>query len=194
MGAHDDTNENRRNEDNECYCLKDENYPCYKSGVYNMEPCKRDTKAPLALSMPHFYQADESYRRAVLGMNPDKEKHQFYMDVVPEFGFPLAIRPRFQLNIVIGRYLDPELESISGMQDQIVFPFLWAQDGFDEPSEPMAEAIAFGLAAPKKLPLMVAVVCFVIGGMLLLICLVYFIWQRSTKSAKEQPKPDIIHS
>jgi hypothetical protein len=25
-------------------------------------------------------------------MNPEKEKHQFFIDVVPEFGFPLAIR------------------------------------------------------------------------------------------------------
>ena len=59
--------------------------------------------APLALSMPHFYQADQSFRDAIDGMKPEKEKHEFFMDVVPEFGFPLAIRPRFQLNIVINR-------------------------------------------------------------------------------------------
>ena len=57
--------------------------------------------APLALSMPHFYQADQSFRDAIDGMKPEKEKHEFFMDVVPEFGFPLAIRPRFQLNVVI---------------------------------------------------------------------------------------------
>ena len=66
-----------------------------------MEPCKRADQAPVALSMPHFYQADPIYRERVGGMTPDKEKHQFYMDVVPQFGFPLAIRPRFQLNVVI---------------------------------------------------------------------------------------------
>ena len=57
--------------------------------------------APLALSMPHFYQADQGFRDAIDGMKPEKEKHEFFMDVVPEFGFPLAIRPRFQLNVVI---------------------------------------------------------------------------------------------
>ena len=39
----------------------------------------------------------------------------------------------------------------SKFSDELILPFLWAQDGFDEPSEEMAEAIRFGLAAPKKL-------------------------------------------
>ncbi len=56
MGAHDDTDPDRRNEDNACYCLKNQKFKCFKSGVLNMEPCKRADKAPLALSMPHFYQ------------------------------------------------------------------------------------------------------------------------------------------
>ncbi len=56
LGAHDDPDPARRNPDNECYCLKEENFKCFKSGVLNMEPCKRELKAPLALSMPHFYQ------------------------------------------------------------------------------------------------------------------------------------------
>lgn len=33
-------------------------------------------------------------REAVLGLSPEQEKHQFFMDISPEFGFPLAIRPR----------------------------------------------------------------------------------------------------
>ncbi len=56
MGAHDDPDPAFRNEDNECYCLEDEDFQCFGSGVLNMEPCKRDVKAPLALSFPHFYQ------------------------------------------------------------------------------------------------------------------------------------------
>ncbi|CAB4062339.1 SCARB1 [Lepeophtheirus salmonis] len=103
-----DSNKTLQNPDNECYCLSGDNYECFKSGVYSMEP------------------SDPSFLEGVEGLNPQKEKHEFYMDVVPEFGFPLAIRPRFQLNVVIG------------------------DDGFDEPSEPMAEAIKFGLDAPSK--------------------------------------------
>lgn len=115
-----------------------------------MEPCKRDTKAPLVLSMPHFYMADREYLDAVEGVHPEKEKHEFFMDVVPEFGFPLAIRPRFQLNIVIGKVQDPENPAFQDMAEEVVLPFLWAQDGFSEPSTELAEAIQFGLDAPVK--------------------------------------------
>ena len=38
--------------------------------------------------------------------------------------------------------------------DELVLPFLWAQDGFSEPSEEMAKAIKFGLDAPSKLSLL----------------------------------------
>ena len=184
MGRHDDPDPEVRNEANECYCLEDEKFRCFKSGVMNMEPCKRDVHAPLALSMPHFYQADQSFLDAVEGLNPEKEKHQFYIDAVPEFGFPLAIRPRFQLNVVIGRSIDPGWSVISGMRDEIVLPFLWAQDGFDEPSVELADAIAFGLAAPDKLPLLIAVALFALGGVMLLAALGYFIWRKKTRSSK----------
>ncbi len=178
MGSHDDKDPARRNEANRCYCMEQQNFKCFKSGVLNMEPCKRDVMAPLALSMPHFYQAHPAFLEAVDGLSPRKEKHEFYMDVVPEFGFPLAIRPRFQLNVVVGSGVDPGWEVISDMREEIVLPFLWAQDGFDEPSEEMAEDIRFGLDAPDKIPVLVAVVCFVVGGLLLLICIGYSIWRK----------------
>ena len=98
---HDDANDTLKNPENECYCLENEGFKCLPSGVMYMEPCKRKDEALVALSMPHFYQADPVLLERVGGLKPEKEKHQFYMDVVPEFGFPLAIRPRFQLNVVI---------------------------------------------------------------------------------------------
>lgn len=181
LGSHLDPNDPYYNPDNECYCLEGEGYTCFKSGVLNMEPCKRESKAPLAVSMPHFYMADDSFTEAVGGLSPDKEKHEFFIDAVPDFGFPLAIRPRFQLNIVIGKNQDPDWPEIRNMADEIVFPFLWAQDGFSEPSVELAEAIAFGLEAPQTLPMFGAVICFVIGAILLLTSLTYFIWQRNVQ-------------
>ncbi len=136
--------------------------------------------------MPHFYQADQSFLDAVEGLNPEKEKHQFYIDAVPEFGFPLAIRPRFQLNVIIGRTIDPGWEAIADMREEIVLPFLWAQDGFDEPSEELAEAIAFGLEAPDKLPMLAATALFVIGAVLLLSALVYFVWRKRRASTAKK--------
>merc|ERR1711892_1178525 len=105
MGSHTDTDPAKNNPDNSCFCLKEEGFSCFKSGVFNMEPCKRTQELPLgapsALSYPHFYEPDQPFLDAVDGLKPNKEEHQFYVDVVPEFGFPLAIRPRFQLNAII---------------------------------------------------------------------------------------------
>ena len=47
--------------------------------------------------------------------------------------------------------------------DELVLPFLWAQDGFSEPSEEMAKAIKFG-----KLSLLGGVALIAIGGGLVL--------------------------
>ena len=41
--------------------------------------------------------------------------------------------------------------TFSKFPDELILPFLWAQDGFDEPSDEMAEAIGYGLAIPKKI-------------------------------------------
>merc|ERR1712123_423025 len=134
MGSHEDPDEEARNTANSCYCLKDQGFSCFKSGVLNMEPCKRSPSlpkgAPIALSFPHFYQADPSFLSAVSGLSPDKEKHQFYVDVAPEFGFPLAIRPRFQLNAIIRK--DEDIDIMRNFADELILPFLWVQDGLSE--------------------------------------------------------------
>ena len=71
---------------------------------------------------------------------------------------------------------------IANVQKNLVLPFLWAQDGFDEPSDIMAEKIAFGLKAPELLSMLGTVVFLVIGAILLLACLVYFICLRRSAS------------
>jgi len=169
-----------KNEENECYCMDNKGFPCFKSGVMNMGPCKTTeslpTGAPIALSAPHFYQADQSFRDAVIGMKPDKEKHQMYADIHPKFGFPLAFRPKFQLNAILRR--DENIPMISKFPEQLVLPFLWAQDGFGEPSDEMAEAIKFGESAPDKLPLLGGAVLLVIGGAMVLAALSWAIWRK----------------
>ena len=112
LGSHTDQDPNTQNLANSCFCQQSKGFSCFKSGVLNLEPCKTTSElphgAPIALSFPHFYQADQSYLDAVEGMKPNKSLHQFYLDIEPTFGFPLAIRPRFQLNAIIRR--DPHIE------------------------------------------------------------------------------------
>jgi len=187
FGSHKDTNPETGNPANKCYCIEEEGFECFESGVLNIASCKRSeslpTGVPLALSYPHFYQADQSFHDAVVGMNPDKEKHQMFADVSPEFGFPLAFRPRFQLNVVIRR--DPTIEIFSKFPERLVLPFLWAQDGFGEPSDDMAEKIKFGLSAPNSLPLLGGAALLVIGGGMIMVALCWTLWQRRKSQASE---------
>ena len=105
LGSHTDAFLDARNTNNSCFCLKENGFSCFKSGVFNLAPCKRTEQLPLgpplAVSFPHFYQADQSFLDGVEGLKPQKEKHQVYVDVHPKSGIPNAFLTRFQLNGVI---------------------------------------------------------------------------------------------
>lgn len=55
-----------------CYC---KDVDCQPSGTLNVSNCKFG--APVFVSLPHFYLADESYTKNLTGMNPKKEDHEF---------------------------------------------------------------------------------------------------------------------
>ncbi|KAM6975659.1 lysosome membrane protein 2c isoform 2-T2 [Tautogolabrus adspersus] len=55
---------------------------CMGSGLLNVSVCKQG--APIIMSSPHFYQADEKYINDVFGMRPSKELHQTTIDIHPE--------------------------------------------------------------------------------------------------------------
>ena len=78
----------RRNEKNACYCV--DGFSCMKSGVLNMGPCKRTpslpTGAPMALSYPHFYQADKHYL--------DVSRQYYPIHLLTLFNSGMAIRPK----------------------------------------------------------------------------------------------------
>jgi len=178
LASHTDPDPLVRNPENACYCP--DGFRCLKSGAFNMAPCKvkpdLETGAPLALSYPHFYMADPWYLDNVEGLKPEKEKHEFYVDISPKFGFPLAIRPKFQLNAIIER--DTNIEVMSGFREEpLVLPFLWAQDGFSEPSEEMAHKIATGLKVPG-LATPAGALLLVVGLVMLALSLIWGVWAR----------------
>ena len=48
------------------------------------------------LSYPHFYLAEEQ-AEYFSGLNPDPEKHRFYLNVEPITGMSLKLHSRFQV-------------------------------------------------------------------------------------------------
>uniref|UniRef100_A0A8C2JHB8 Scavenger receptor class B, member 2c n=1 Tax=Cyprinus carpio TaxID=7962 RepID=A0A8C2JHB8_CYPCA len=67
------------NPDNAGFCVPAGN--CLGSGLLNASVCKEG--APIIMSSPHFYQADNKFVQDVLGMNPNKEEHETVIDVNP---------------------------------------------------------------------------------------------------------------
>ena len=50
--------------------------------------------APIVMSSPHFYQADEKFVEDIFGMNPNKELHQTTIDIQP-VGITISILNMF---------------------------------------------------------------------------------------------------
>ncbi|VDM16502.1 unnamed protein product [Hydatigera taeniaeformis] len=82
--------------DNRGFCL---DYPdCPKSGTLDMRKCMKG--APIAISLPHFNGADESYRNDVIGMDP-REDMDISLYIEPQTGVILQALQMVQINAII---------------------------------------------------------------------------------------------
>ncbi|XP_066145445.1 protein peste-like isoform X2 [Euwallacea fornicatus] len=102
--------------ENKCFCEG----ACMPSGALNVSTCRYDS--PAFVSLPHFLKADPHYRRIIDGMEPQKDRHEFYMIFEPRTGIPLQVAARLQVNLL--------LQSISGFRflekiPEVYVPILW---------------------------------------------------------------------
>uniref|UniRef100_I3MDR5 Scavenger receptor class B member 2 n=1 Tax=Ictidomys tridecemlineatus TaxID=43179 RepID=I3MDR5_ICTTR len=107
--------------DNAGFCLPEGK--CLGSGVLNVSICKNG--APIIMSFPHFYQADEKFVSAIHGMHPNKEDHETFVDINPLTGIILRASKRFQINIYV-RKLDDFIET--GDIRTMVFPVMYLNE------------------------------------------------------------------
>lgn len=68
-----------KNADEKCFCPT--NKTCLRKGAVDLTPC---VGAPIIITLPHFFDADESYLEGVRGLRPDPSKHgiEFYLEPV----------------------------------------------------------------------------------------------------------------
>nr|APZ81421.1 sensory neuron membrane protein 1b [Adelphocoris lineolatus] len=104
-----------------CYCIK----KCYKKGTVDLTKCQG---APLVGTLPHFYLADESYLDGVIGMKPDREKHQITFIMEPITGVPLLARKRFQFNVDMHPI---RFVNVTKNIRPTLFPILWVEEALD---------------------------------------------------------------
>ncbi|XP_066904567.1 scavenger receptor class B member 1 isoform X2 [Halyomorpha halys] len=113
------------NPDNACFCEKKK---CEPSGTFSTSKC--NFGAPVSISLPHFLNGDKELRTNVTGLNPDLEKHKFYMDLHSIFGLPMSGRMRFQINVVVHHC--PFLTQLKDIPDGTILPIAWMEIGIGE--------------------------------------------------------------
>lgn len=73
---------------------------CLPTGLLNISRCQ-PLNPPVVLSPPHFYQSDKSLLKAVEGLNPEKSKHETYVDIEPITGIVMRAAKRIQINVAV---------------------------------------------------------------------------------------------
>jgi hypothetical protein len=70
------------NTKNKCFCLSPQTpEKCNFDGIQDLSSCY--SGAPLILSNPHFRRASYVIAQSVVGLSPEKELHQTFVDVEP---------------------------------------------------------------------------------------------------------------
>ncbi|XP_036444566.1 lysosome membrane protein 2c [Colossoma macropomum] len=108
------------NPDNAGFCVGGN---CLGSGLLDVSVCKEG--APIIMSSPHFYQADEKYVQDVFGMRPKKEDHQTAIDINPLTGLVVRAAKRLQVNVFVEKL--PVFSQTENVRT-LVFPVMYLNE------------------------------------------------------------------
>ncbi|XP_020485537.2 lysosome membrane protein 2c [Labrus bergylta] len=133
---------------------------CMGSGVLNVSVCKQG--APIIMSSPHFYQADEKFVEDVFGMRPIKELHQTAIDVHPLTGIVLQAAKRLQINVYVEKL---STFSQTGNVRTVVFPVLYLNESvvIDDTSAKVLKSIVTQENVVDNIPFMLVGVGIILG-------------------------------
>ncbi|CAG9856254.1 unnamed protein product [Phyllotreta striolata] len=152
-------------ESNKCFCRK--NTKCKPKGLLDVRDCYYGF--PIALSYPHFLDADKHLSANVTGMNPDPSKHKTYFIIQPESGLPIELAVRYQINMDLG-----SIKTIANCErfENMVLPLLWTEIRMDKLPEFLGVRFRLYL---NILPLIEKSMMFgsFVGGVLLFLLALY---------------------
>ena len=102
------------------------NARCYLDGLMDLSLCQRG--APVAVSSPHFYNSDPMLAMAA-GLEPNKEKHETYLDIEPMTGAVMRAASRAQLNAFVEEAaLNVVDQRLIGHMTPMVAPLIWFEE------------------------------------------------------------------
>lgn len=160
-----------------CFCVDGK---CERVGLMNLGPCQYGTTT--FMSYPHFYEADPYYLEQIEGLNPIKEKHEFFMTLEPNAGVPLDVGGGFQANVLIDRV--PGM-GIYDKARRILLPIMWCEERVRVTPE---------IAAEIQLVPQIIYWGQIVAGVILLVGIVLFCWHpfhsiKNHFTPKDQRKP-----
>ncbi|TDH01972.1 hypothetical protein EPR50_G00168370 [Perca flavescens] len=134
---------------------------CLGSGVLNVSLCKQG--APIIMSPPHFYQADEKYVQDVFGMRPKKEEHQTTIVINPLTGIILQAAKRLQVNVYVEKI--PTFSQTGNIRT-VIFPVVYINESvvIDDASAMKLKAIVVKQNVVANIPFMLIGLGIVLGG------------------------------
>jgi scavenger receptor class B protein 1 len=92
------------------------------SGVMNISKCRYNS--PVFMSLPHYLYGDPFYGDQVEGLNPTKEKHEFFIALEPKTGVPIQVASRLQANVLFRN--DPRVTLFKDIKDTFI-PVMWVE-------------------------------------------------------------------
>ncbi|XP_029300865.1 lysosome membrane protein 2c [Cottoperca gobio] len=134
---------------------------CLGSGMLNVSSCKQG--APIVMSPPHFYQADEKYVEDVFGMRPNKEQHQTTIDINPLTGIVIQAAKRLQVNVYIEKMT---AFSQTGNVRTVILPVVYLNESvvIDDTSAMKLKKIVVEQNVVVNIPFMLIGLGIILGG------------------------------
>jgi len=110
-----------KNPDNKCYCGA---MGCLGDSMLELTNCLEGL--PIIMSTPHFYQGDGINLKNFIGLKPEMDKHQTFLDLQPDVGVPYEAHKRIQLNFLLMQNSKGALSF--GNVREMVYPIFWADE------------------------------------------------------------------
>jgi len=166
----------------ECFCTADPNVGCsVPNGLFNMSSCQFGS--PIMFSWPHFFQADPALLKTVIGLNPDPEKHQTFIDVQPNFGSTLRASIKSQINL--------EIQAVDGIKNaeklrDMILPLAWMVEETHSLEDPESiSAVRTAIFLPGRTKQGLYVLFFFGGTLILLTAVLIIVWVKLELNAQK---------
>ncbi|XP_047531642.1 scavenger receptor class B member 1-like [Vanessa atalanta] len=131
---------------------------CLPDGFVDISSCYYGF--PIALSKPHYMDADPEQQSFFKGFKPDRQKHMSVVEIEPILGVPLAVTTNIQVNIAVRTSSGNPITK--PLKDKVM-PILWLSLYCKEPPPEVLYLLNLRLVIAPPLVITLEVILFIVG-------------------------------